>query len=343
MSDAVPPAVDLTVLVCTFNRAGDLREMLDTALAQETGGAFTYEVLVVDNNSTDRTRAVVEELIAQGHRNLRYLFEPRQGKSWALNTGLAAVRGWAYTIADDDFVVPADWLSKIVHALRANPTASFVGGKVRPLWQGAVPRWLGREHWSAVALADYGDAPFVADEGRPVCLLACSFRVTDVEAVGGYRTHLGVSAHRIGGVEDLEILQRLWKAGRRGLYLPGLTLDHKVPASRMTRSYHRRWHTGHGRFYAALRDPRTERSSARLLDVPAHLYRQAGAAAAQWAGAMLRGRPDAAFAHETTIRFFLGFLAERRRERPRRALPDVAAFVRALITRRARRTLARRH
>ena len=91
MSPATPPAVDLTLLVCTFNRSDDLREMLETALAQETDGAFTYDVIVVDNNSTDGTRAVVENLIASGHANLHYLFEERQGKSCALNTGLASV------------------------------------------------------------------------------------------------------------------------------------------------------------------------------------------------------------------------------------------------------------
>lgn len=194
-----------------------------------------------------------------------------------------------------------------------------------------------------MALADYGDQEFYADERRQVCLLACSFRVADVEAAGGYHPGLGVSGHRIGGVEDLEILQRLWRAGRRGLYLPGIAVQHKVPASRMTKAYHRRWHTGHGRFYAALRDPRIEGSSARLFDVPAHLYRQAGGAAARWLWATLSGRPDEAFTHETAIRFFVGFFAERRRARERGLLPDAAAFVRALVSSRTRRALARRH
>jgi glycosyltransferase involved in cell wall biosynthesis len=305
-------AVDVTLLVCTFNRSADLQEMLETALAQDTDGSFTYEVLVVDNNSTDGTRRVVEDLIGQGHANLRYVFEPRQGKGFALNAGLAAIRSQIYTIADDDFILPRTWVRRIVEGFRQHPDASFVSGKVLPLWPGDVPAWAAAtEHWSALALADYGDQPFVADENRQVCLLACSFRRRDVDAVGGYRSTLGVSKDLIGGVEDLEILQRLWKAGRKGVYLPDLSFQHKVPASRLTKAYHRRWHMGHGRFYARLRDERFERSKGRLFDVPLHVFRQSGSAALAWMTWQIRRRPREAFTEETKLRFLFGYLVER--------------------------------
>jgi glucosyl-dolichyl phosphate glucuronosyltransferase len=328
---SIPPAVDLTLLVCTFNRRADLREMLETALAQENDGTFTYDVVVVDNNSTDDTPQVVQEFVSRGHANLRYLVESRQGKSYALNTGLAALSAPLYTIADDDFVLPPNWVKTIIETFRANPDVSFVGGKVLPLWQGAVPSWLTRQHWSAVALADYGDAPFYANQQRRLCLLACSFRAADVQAVGGYHPSLGVSKDSIGGVEDLEILERLWNAGRQGRYVPLLWFSHKVPTSRMTKTYHRRWHTGHGRFYAVLRDPTIEKSSARLFDVPAHLYRQTAVAAYDWLRHTLRGNESDAFASEARIRFFFGFFEQRRRDSGRRILPELAGFVRALI------------
>jgi len=130
-----------------------------------------------------------------------------------------------------------------------------------------------------------------------------------VLAVGGYLTGLSVSKNMIGGVEDLEILQRLWKSGRRGLYLPNLLFPHKVAASRR-------------RFYAALRDSVFERSLGRLFELPWHAYRQAGAAALSWAAAMARGRTDAAFEAETDPRFFAGFWQARRNEaRPGGAAP----------------------
>jgi glycosyltransferase involved in cell wall biosynthesis len=315
MAEEPHTPVDLTLLVCTFNRSRDLEEMLDTAVVQETDGSSTYEVLVVDNNSTDRTRQVVERFMAAGHANVRYVFEGRQGKGFALNTGLAAARGSIYTIADDDFVLPRGWVKSIIEGFRAHPDASFVSGKVLPLWPDAVPAWAGPEHWSALALADYGDEPFYADRNRQVCLLACSFRRKDVEDVGGYRPALGVSDNQIGGVEDLDILQRLWKAGRRGVYLPGIAFHHKIPPSRLTRQYHRRWHTGHGRFYARLQDPEFEKSRTRLFGVPAHLYRAAAVQAVLWLRWKLLGRDSDAFACETRLRFFLGFMRERAQAR----------------------------
>lgn len=341
MTDQPVARVDLTLLVCTFNRSHDLREMLETALAQQTDGAFTYDVLVVDNNSTDDTRHVVDQFISRGHTNLRYLFEPQQGKSYALNAGLAALSARIYTIVDDDFSLPPHWAKTIIETFRTNPDVSFVSGKVLPLWQDAPPAWLTRTHWSAIALADYGDKPFYTDQVHQLCLLACSFRVADVKAVGGYHPELGVSKNSIGGVEDLEILERLWNSGRKGLYLPSLWFSHKVPSSRMTKAYHRRWHTGHGRFYAVLRDPAIEKSSARLFDVPAHLYRQTAVAAYDWFRHTLRGHESDAFASEARIRFFFGFFEQRRRDSGHHVLAELAGLVRARVVNRRRR-LAKR-
>lgn len=303
--------VDITVLVCTFNRHEKLRELLASALAQQTGGAFTNEILVVDNNSDDGTRQLVESLIAERREIMRYLFEGRQGRSFALNTGLSAARGSIYVIADDDLILPPHYLRRIWEAFCANPDVSVVAGKVLPLWARPAPVWLTQEHWSALALCDYGAEEFRTDTNKQICLLAGAFRRADVDAVGGYHPALGVTKGRIGGTEDVDLLSRLYEVGRQGLYLPDLWLSHKVEADRLTQAYHRRWHTGHGRFYAAMRMPEVERTPTRLFDVPAHLYRQALEAAAGWLTCLARGRGAAAFRYETRLRFFTGFFRAR--------------------------------
>lgn len=331
-----PAEVDLTLLVCTYNRCEDLRELLETALAQETGGEFTYEVLVVDNNSTDGTRAVVEEFIAAGHRNLRYLFEAEQGKSHALNTGLKAVRGWAYAITDDDFVLPKDWVRGICGGFRAHPEVSFVSGKVLPLWQTGPPAWLTQEHWSAIAMADYGEEPFVTNEEHQVCLLACAFRLADVQAVGGYHVDLGPRKGRTGATEDLDLLKRLWKSGRTGLYLPHITFYHKATPDRLTKEYHRRWHRDHGRSYAVMRAEELEAGSNRLFDVPTHMYRAAAADALGWLKCRLSGRSDKAFWHEIQLYFFAGFFRQRRADylsaQPGGTARELYSFARSLAS-----------
>jgi glycosyltransferase involved in cell wall biosynthesis len=306
------PKIDLSLLVCTYNRSADLRELLETALAQETDALFEYEIVVVDNNSTDDTRAVVEQMIAAGHHRLRYFFEPKQGKSHALNHGLHVLRGWAYVIADDDFVLPKNWAKGIVEGFKQNSEVAFVSGKVLPLWLAKCPSWLTQRHWSAIAMADYGDEQFLTDASNQVCLLACAFRASDVAAVGGYHEDLGPQKDRTGATEDLDLLMRLWKSGRKGLYLPNVFFHHKATADRLTKNYHRRWHRDHGRSYAVMRAEETEVGNRRLFDVPAYMYKEAARDAVKWLACMFRGQRDEAFWHETHLRFFQGFLAKRR-------------------------------
>lgn len=287
--------------------------MLESALGQAAPG-LRYEILVVDNNSSDGTRELVEGLIRAGHSRIRYLFEPRQGRSHALNTGLPAIRGQYFAIADDDLLFPPTFLSAVMAAIRQHPAASCIGGRVLPRWQESPPGWLTRQHWSALALSDRGPKEIRADSRNPHCLLAGVYRTADVIAVGGYHPELGVSGTRIGGTEDADLFQRLYASGRHAIYAPAVFLYHKVQPSRITRAYHRRWHAGHGRSFALMRDPSVEGSSSRILGIPGHLFRSAARDVALWVGGLLRGNRDSAFMAELRLRFFAGFAKTRLRE-----------------------------
>jgi GT2 family glycosyltransferase len=300
-----------SLVICTYNRADQLRDALRTALEQETDDLFTYEVLVVDNNSADHTRAVVESFLVEGRPNLRYLSEPRQGKSFALNLALSELSGEHYTIVDDDFLLPRRWLLGIRDGLLRHPDAAFVSGKVLPHWSSPPPEWLTEQHWSAIAMADFGEAEFRATAGHRICLLACTFDTEAVKAVGGYDTRLGVSGGQIGGVEDLDILTRLWAVGREGVYLPSVAFRHRVEPERLTKRYHRRWHRGHGRSHAIMRDPEMESRSARLFDVPRYMYRELVSCLWRVLSESLAGQPAQAFVAETRCWFIAGFCAER--------------------------------
>ena len=132
-----------------------------------------------------------------------------------------------------------------------------------------------------------------ASSERPVCWLAAVFRADDVRKVADYNVQLGVSKTDIGGVEDVEIFNKLFRAGKCGLYAPDVCLYHKVESERLTKSYHRRWHTGHGRQIARLHDPAVEQSRRRIFGVPAHVYRTAMTVAFNWARHMATGNVSA--------------------------------------------------
>jgi glycosyltransferase involved in cell wall biosynthesis len=317
------PVPQLSVLVCTYNRCTDLQELLASVVSQETNGLFKFEVLVIDNNSTDDTRAMVTSLIGEISPAtgllIRYMFEPRQGKSYALNTALAAAVGSICIIADDDLIFPRGHLRRVWQAFADNEDVSIVAGKVLPIWQSDVPAWLSSHYWTALALADMGDQPFRTGVDRPVCLLAAAFRRDAVMNLGGYNHDLGVSGGSIGGVEDADVYSRLYRCGHIGLYEPGISVFHKVQPHRVTKRYHRRWHLGHGSQLARMRDPEVEHSRMRILGTPRHLYRLLLSNAARWFLCCLR-RDARAFMYETQLWFAAGFIAERTAEFTRRML-----------------------
>jgi len=303
--------VDITVLVCTYNRCKDLCEMIDSALAQQTGGEFTFEVLIVDNNSTDGTREAVAAYSESHPQILRYLFEPHQGKSNALITGARSARGTVLSIIDSDLVLlDPDYLQRVYRIFRDRPEVAVVGGKVLPIWMARVPLWLTERHWPAIAMCSYGEEPFSIDKSRPLCLLTASYRTSALGAAGGYRTNLAVSKGQIGGVEDADLLTRMYDTGLKGYYDPLLRIGHKVEPARLKPRYHRQWHLGHGRFCALWRNPEFEASRLTLLGVPVHLFRTA----LKNAVAMISRLPfshSETFYYETQLWFFAGFFRQR--------------------------------
>src|SRR5215212_5180303 len=114
-----PPAV--TVLICTFNRAALLARTLESLAASPVTSRLPWDVVVVDNNSSDDTAAVVARLQPGYPVPLRYLHEPRQGKSRALNTGLASIRAAFVAFTDDDVQVEPGWLEAAIQPMLADP------------------------------------------------------------------------------------------------------------------------------------------------------------------------------------------------------------------------------
>ena len=302
---------DISVVIPTFNRSTLLRQALQSLLGQDTYGS-RVEIIVVDNNSIDDTRDVVESLAGSDVR-IVYLKEERQGNSFAKNTGIQRASAPIVAFTDDDVRVGNDWIRTIVGTFAANPETSFIGGKVLPAWESDEPSWLTREGWAPLGAVDYGPEPFEISGPDPRSLLAGNLAVRRVvfDRVGMFAPSLQRVKGSIGSLEDHELVTRLCRAGERGMYVPTLTAETRVERERLTKRYHRRWHHGHGRFYALLRDPEWERTNRVVLGAPAHVYRQVASSAVGWLGETIRRRPERAFEHESQLRFLLGFLRQR--------------------------------
>jgi glycosyltransferase involved in cell wall biosynthesis len=315
-----PDSPDLSVVICTYNRPELLRLALGT-LVRQSPPNLQCEVIVVDNNSTPETRAVVAE-IAQHDSRVRYIRETRQGNAYARNTGVAYARAPIIAFLDDDVTVGEDWFGVIARNLK-DSSAAFIGGRVLPRWEEPAPSWLNVANWAPIAALDYGDSSFAITADNPLCLLTANiaFKKEVFAKHGAFSTAVQRAGDSIGSLEDHEFLTRLLRAGMFGLYVPEMIVDAYVGSERMTKAYHRRWHKGHGYFYAIMNDPEWERSRFHFRGVPSHLYRRTATYAVRWFSKMIRGNSDAAFEDECKLRFFIGFFSERQRRRLRSAPP----------------------
>jgi glycosyltransferase involved in cell wall biosynthesis len=302
---------DISVVLCTWNRAALLGDALAALLAQHDPP--TFEILVVDNASTDDTRAVVERHAATDPR-IRYVREHRQGLSYARNTGIALSRGSIVAFTDDDVRVGADWLRALRAAFERHPDAACIGGPVRPVWPTAdVPRWLTERHWAPLGVQDYGAHELRVDASLPLCLIGANlaFRREPLQAIGGFALNVQRVADAPGSTEDHECHIRLWQAGRFGVYDPLVQVRALVESTRVGKAHHRRWHFGHGRHIARMRLADIEESRFKLFGAPAHLLRQASRDLRDWIRLALRHDAAGAFEREVRLWFTAGFLRER--------------------------------
>jgi glycosyltransferase involved in cell wall biosynthesis len=171
--------MDATVLICTFNREKLLASALDTLSETRETGGICWEVVVVDNNSTDGTRAVVESRMAAFPVPLRLVTERQQGKCYALNTGIAASSARIIVFTDDDVRIPPSWLEAGVRPLLERTDIEYTGGPVEPWWEQEPPRWVHGDPglmWGPIALLDYGAEPFIFEERQRVAANRSSVR-----------------------------------------------------------------------------------------------------------------------------------------------------------------------
>jgi glycosyltransferase involved in cell wall biosynthesis len=292
-----------TVLICTYNRARQLRETLAALSAMTPVPDCEVEIVVVDNNSTDNTPAVVEEATRDAKARIVYTTETQQGKSFALNRGLATASGDIIALTDDDVVPGADWLNQIVANFRARDV-TFVFGKVLPRWGAPPPpELLGRraqDIWGPLAIVDYGDQPaeYVADStGQRLPVGAnLAFARSALVTIRGWRTDLGKVNNTLISGEDHEIFMRLRRFKLySGYYDPQVTVRHYVPPSRLTRRYFREWFFWHGKTHALMLDdlyPNLDMARVpRVAGVPRFLYRQGFHQFQKWLNKV--GRADA--------------------------------------------------
>jgi glucosyl-dolichyl phosphate glucuronosyltransferase len=321
--------MEFSIIIPTYNRADELRETIRSIAKLTVAG--DWELLVVDNNSTDDTRAVVAAEQARFPAALHYIFEPEQGRYAALNTGIRAAKGKIIATTDDDARVEADWLTRAAAGLDTIG-CDYVGGKVLPLWKGPRPSWLPNQpgpHWAVLALQDHGPTSReFGVNGLPWPLgINTAARRDAYERIDLFDNRLGRKAGTLRNQAQREWHLRARAAGMHGFYVPDMVVHHVVEAERLNKRYFRRWYYWHGISRAILfaklgvdmdapDNSRLDFSKVpQLAGVPRYMYRTLANRVKDFVRARLRGDSVAAFEHELWLCFFAGVAKQRWSER----------------------------
>ena len=226
----------VTVAIPTYNRADFLRQTLAGLVAQQFPRDH-FEIIVLDNNSTDHTRAVVAEF-ASAHPAPRYLLETQQGLDYARNRAIAEARGEIIVFGDDDILVQPDWLAQMAVPLLADPAQRIgaVGGEVIPVFPDGLPPWVAEWHSPLAFRPDLGplearQSPMGANLAFPRFVFA---------QLGLFHTALDRAAGNYFSGGDSEMIRRVRAAGLEVWFAPAAAVKHQMPASRTTFRYARR-------------------------------------------------------------------------------------------------------
>ena len=228
--------LDISVVVCTYNRADMLS---DTLRSWTTVDRVNYrvELVVVDNNSTDRTRGIVQDYQKHLVKELRYVFEARQGLSFARNKGIEAAQGKIIAFVDDDIYFGGNWLKEMVSTFERHPEIDCVGGNSIPVFEALRPDWLTDDFAMLYGSTLSGDTEKRMIFPEHPFGVNMAFRREVFERVGGFNTRLGRIQKSLLSNEEKEMFYRIDRAGMHTHYLPKAVVYHRVPEDRMNQQW----------------------------------------------------------------------------------------------------------
>ncbi|WP_298298086.1 glycosyltransferase [Hydrotalea sp.] len=240
--------IKISVVICTYNRAAYIAAALESLIAQ-TIAKSSFEVIVANNNSTDNTELICKHFIA-AHPDyaLHFLNEPKQGASFARNTGAALAKGDLLCFMDDDAIAAPDYLEKIIDFFTTHPDAGGLGGRIIPKYIPEEPKWMSYYVSSLVGNFDYNKNICVFQPGKYPLESNMIIKKADFKAIGGFNENLPgvVGTIRIGG-EGKELFYRLQAIGKKIYYHPGIIVQHVVEVNKLTKEYMYRVASGIGR------------------------------------------------------------------------------------------------
>jgi len=297
--------VKISVVICTYNRAKTLSTAVESLAVQSLPDSLVWEIVVVDNNSPDQTRQVVEDLQRRYPERIRYVLERMQGISNARNAGIMAAKGEIVAFLDDDETATTDWVQNLTANLHTGEWAGS-GGRVLPPASFTPPSWLsikGSFASGPLAAFDLGLEPGPLSE--PAFGANMAFRKEVFEKCGGFRTDLGRIGKSMLSNEDTEFGRRVMAAGLRLRYEPSALTYHPVEDSRLKKQYFLDWWYCKGR--SDVRELGNPAGTMLILGIPLRLFRAFPWAIMRW---MVSVEPSQRFGRKIEVWNCAGQISE---------------------------------
>lgn len=215
----------ISVAVCTYNRSNVLPKCLES-LVDQTANTELFEVLIIDNNSTDDTKKIAEDF-CEKHANFRYIFEEKQGLSHARNRAIEEAQGKYLAYIDDDAVADKEWLEKIGSVIQNNKYIAAFGGPIYPWYNKEKPKWFKDEF----ATHYYGKQHFQLTEQNCPFGLSGSNMILKIEILNkynGFSAEYGMNGGKIAFGEESLLFNKMLKNRENIQYFPEISVSHLV-------------------------------------------------------------------------------------------------------------------
>jgi len=227
----------LSIIVCTYNREKYIGECL-SRLAKQDIDQSTYEVLIINNQSTDHTQAVIDKIITQYPKiNFRSFIEENQGHTYARNRGIIEAKGNLLSFIDDDAFVQTDYCKEIIKFFKTHEKISAIGGRIIPKYEKTEPPWMSKYLLPLVAAIDLGNLPKPFKGNKFPIGANMAFRKSIFEKYGVFDVNLGRRGAGLEGGDEKEMFIRLKRGGEKIFYVPEVVVKHIIPGSRIEKSY----------------------------------------------------------------------------------------------------------
>lgn len=240
--------VKISCVICSYNRERYIAGAIES-LVNQTLSPADYEIIIIDNNSTDNTANICASLLEKhsATHNIYYFVEKKQGLSHARNRGIDEAKSGLICYIDDDAIAEADFLENIVKFFEQKPEAAGVGGKIIPRYVDGKPDWMNHFMEGLVSKVDNGENVFQYDGRKFPIGCNMTYQKSWLEKIGRFDPDLGRKGNSGEASEEKDVFMKIFAKGGKVFYLPNAGVEHVIEQNRLQYSYIQKISAGIGR------------------------------------------------------------------------------------------------